>query len=81
MQPVQVKLDSKGRVSIPSELREVLGELVTLEKTKDGILVTPAKTRVSKRQFRNIILSPPKRSGTPENWSPGRMKRIWTEGS
>jgi DNA-binding transcriptional regulator/RsmH inhibitor MraZ len=81
MQPVQVKLDSKGRVSIPSDLREALGEVVTLEQTKDGILVTPAKAQISKRQFRNIIVSKPKRTGRPKNWSPRRMKRIWAEGA
>lgn len=81
MQPVQVKLDSRGRVSIPSELREALGGVVTLEQTKDGILLTPAKARISKREFRNIIMSEPKRTGKPENWPPSRMKRIWTEGA
>lgn len=80
MQARQVRIDSKGRISIPSELRESIGETVTVRLTDEGILIASENASTFEERFRSVILSDPERTGRPENWSPNRMKRIWNEG-
>ncbi len=80
LQARQVKVDSKGRIVIPSELRETISDVLTLRETDEGILIAASKPFSFEKRFRKIIESKPKRTGTPENWPPRRMKRIWAEG-
>jgi len=77
MDAVTVKLDSKGRVRIPPELREGLGGTVVLARTGKGILLTPGQSMDFLDEFRRIITSEPRRIGVPENPSPRDMKGIW----
>lgn len=79
MEEASVKVDSKGRVRIPLEFREELGEVVILRKTRRGILLSPGEVRDFVDEFRRVILSEPRRTGIPENPPPQEMKKIWRE--
>lgn len=79
MQEVLVKVDSKGRISIPGEFREELGSVVILRRTRKGILLAPGKARDFMDEFRRVVLSEPRRTGIPENPSAKEMKAIWKE--
>ncbi len=75
------RVDSKGRILIPPGLRNELdlepGDSVSLKKTRVGVIVTPAKKTDYLSRFRQLIETPPARSGKPQNWNPSRMKRTW----
>ncbi|HLC01224.1 MAG TPA: MraZ N-terminal domain-containing protein [Candidatus Bathyarchaeia archaeon] len=79
MEEVQLKIDSKGRLCIPAEIRKQIGEVVTLKKTPEGYLIVPGKQADFLEEFRKIVTSKPRRTGKPENWSPARMKAIWSK--
>ncbi len=76
---VEVKLDSKGRVRIPSEFREALGDMgtVSIRKVREGLLIAPGRPQNFLEEFRKVIMSEPPRVGIPENWPPERIKAIW----
>jgi len=74
---VQVKVDSKGRISLPPELREEIGDLVVVKKTPEGILLQRSQKRDFLEEFKRMIISEPPRTGKPENWQPRKMKEIW----
>lgn len=74
---VLLKIDSKGRLYIPQNIREQIGNVVTLKKTSNGYLILPGKPKSFLDEFRRVILSEPQRTGTPENWPPSKMKAIW----
>lgn len=80
---VEVKIDSKGRIVVPPEIRRDLslnsGDTVLIAKTEEGIVLAPGKKLDFMGNFKEIIASSPKRTGKPENWPPSRMKRIWAE--
>ena len=75
------KVDSKGRILLPPDLRSELdlepGDSVSLKRTRVGLIVTPARKRDYLSKFRELIETPPKRTGKPENWKPSKMKKIW----
>ena len=83
------KVDSKGRVSLPREIREMLGDTVEVRAVgKRKVLLSPAmkgaKTRKSKvlvaeENFMKVLDEEPARIGKPENPSPEEMKSIWNE--
>jgi AbrB family looped-hinge helix DNA binding protein len=73
------KVDSKGRICIPAEIREEIGNIVTFKKTPEGILLLPGKRRDAVEELRKIINSKHRRTGKPENWSPEKMKSIWSK--
>ena len=79
MEEVQLKVDSKGRVCIPAEIREQIGDVAVLKKTAQGYLLVPGKKKDFLEEFRKVITSEPRRTGKPENWSPARMKAIWSK--
>ncbi len=78
MEIARVKMDSKGRIRIPLEMREGLGETVVLKKTPGGIIVSPGGGSPDfLEEYRAMLLSDPPRTGQPENWPPEKMKAIW----
>jgi AbrB family looped-hinge helix DNA binding protein len=76
---VTAKVDSKGRICIPAEIREEIGNVVTFKKTPEGILLLPGKRQDAVEELRKIINSKHRRTGKPENWSPEKMKSIWSK--
>jgi len=77
LEQVNLKIDSKGRLCIPSQIREELGETAILKKTPEGYLIIPGKPADFLEEFRKVIFSEPKRKGKPILASPEEMKSIW----
>lgn len=78
MERTQLKIDSKGRLCIPPDIREQIGDTATLKKTSEGFLILPGRASNFLDEFRKVIESEPPRTGKPENWPPSRMKAIWS---
>jgi AbrB family looped-hinge helix DNA binding protein len=74
-----LKIDSKGRICIPAEIREEIGDTATLKKTPEGYLLIPGKSEDFLEEFRKAITSKHRRTGKPENWSPEKMKSVWSK--
>jgi bifunctional DNA-binding transcriptional regulator/antitoxin component of YhaV-PrlF toxin-antitoxin module len=74
-----ITLDSKGRVVIPPDLREGLGDHITIRKTEAGVLLVPGAKEDFLADFLRTLESEPRRTGKPANPSPERMKTIWHE--
>jgi bifunctional DNA-binding transcriptional regulator/antitoxin component of YhaV-PrlF toxin-antitoxin module len=72
-----VKMDSKGRICIPAEIREEIGETATLKKTPKGYLIVPGKSEDFQEEFKKLITSEPKRKGKPKLATPEEMKSMW----
>jgi bifunctional DNA-binding transcriptional regulator/antitoxin component of YhaV-PrlF toxin-antitoxin module len=72
-----VKMDSKGRICIPAEIREEIGETATLKKTPKGYLLVPGKHEDFREEFIKLITSEPKRKGKPKLATPEEMKSMW----
>jgi len=74
---IQLKIDSKGRLHLPPEIREKIGNTILLRETSEGYLIMPASGQPTSflEEFRKLISSEPKRTGKPENWPPSKMKR------
>jgi DNA-binding transcriptional regulator/RsmH inhibitor MraZ len=76
---VTLKIDSKGRMCIPAEIREEVGETATIKRTPQGFLIIPGKREDFLEEFKKVITSKHRRTGKPENWSPEKMKSIWSK--
>jgi AbrB family looped-hinge helix DNA binding protein len=76
MEEVQLKVDSKGRVCIPAEIREEIGNVAILKKP-NGYLILPGKRENFLDEFKRIINTRPRRRGKPKLLSPEEMKAIW----
>jgi len=74
----QLKVDSKGRLYIPPEIREQIGDTVILKKTSEGFLIMPGKPTNFLDDFRKAMSFEPPRTGKPKNWTPSKMKAIWS---
>jgi len=74
---VKLKVDSKGRIRLPREVRERVGDIVILEKTENGFVLRPGELTGFLKEFREVIASLSPKTGEPENWPPSRMKTIW----
>ena len=77
MEQVNLKIDSKGRICIPVEIREEIGNTATLKKTPQGYLLIPGKREDFLEEFKKLITSEPKRQGKPKLASPKEMKSVW----
>jgi len=83
----QARVDSKGRISLPREVREMLGDVVQLEPIgKEKVVLSRSRTPRSPRgkkakdqDFWKQFDREPRRTGKPENPSPEEMKAIWKE--
>jgi len=74
---VALKIDSKGRICIPAEIRREIGDTATIKRVPEGFLLLPGEKEDATEKLRKIIKSKHKRTGKPENWSPEKMKSIW----
>ena len=74
-------VDEKGRVTIPAEFREGLGDEVVVTRTGEGVLISPGKKKDFVEEFLELVESEPRRrrAGRPSNPSPAAMKGIWHE--
>ncbi len=76
-----VRVDSKGRIVLPPSIRHELeidtGDVLSLKRTRDGLVLVPARRSDFFSRYKQLIETPPPRRGKPENWSPPRMKSIW----
>jgi DNA-binding transcriptional regulator/RsmH inhibitor MraZ len=79
MDEVALKVDSKGRLCIPAEISEEIGKTAILKKTSEGYLIIPGQETDFQEKFRRIITAKHRRTGKPENWSPEKMKSIWSK--
>ena len=77
MEEVRLKIDSKGRLYIPAEIRKQIGDTAILKKTSEGYLLVPGEKTDFLEGFRKLITSEPRRKGKPEYWPPSKMKEIW----
>ncbi len=77
MEHITLKIDSKGRLCIPAEVREEIGETVTLKKTSEGYVIIPGKRKDFLEEFLKVITSEPRRRGKPKLASPEEMKSVW----
>lgn len=74
---LRAKIDSKGRLHLPAQIRKQLGDAVVLKKTLEGYLLFPEKQAIFLEEFKKLISSEPRRTGKPEFLSPQEMKAIW----
>ena len=74
---VNLKIDSKGRMCIPAEIREKIGDTATIKKTPEGYLLIPGKREDFLEEFKKLITSEPKRKGKPKLATPEEMKSVW----
>ena len=77
MAEVALRVDSRGRICLPAEIRKELGNVVTLKKTSKGYLLTPDRQTKFLEEFRKVITRKPRRTGKPTFPSPEKMKSIW----
>jgi bifunctional DNA-binding transcriptional regulator/antitoxin component of YhaV-PrlF toxin-antitoxin module len=74
---VNLKIDSKGRICIPAEIREEIGNTATIKRTPQGFLLIPGKSEDFLKEFKKLITSEPKRKGKPKLATPEEMKSVW----
>jgi len=79
LEQLTLKVDAKGRICIPADIREQIGNTATLRKTAEGYLLLPGKQKDIFQELKQKITSEHKRTGTPENWSPEKIKKIWSK--
>jgi bifunctional DNA-binding transcriptional regulator/antitoxin component of YhaV-PrlF toxin-antitoxin module len=79
------KVDSKGRVSLPREIQDIVGNMVEITPVgKDSAIIQRAKRpgggkKNKMREFAKLLDKDPRRTGNPQNPSTDEMKSIWNE--
>jgi bifunctional DNA-binding transcriptional regulator/antitoxin component of YhaV-PrlF toxin-antitoxin module len=73
MEQVNLKIDSKGRICLPAEIRDT----ATIKRTSQGFLLIPGKHEDFLEEFKKLITSEPKRKGKPKLATPEEMKSVW----
>lgn len=75
------KIDSKGRILLPPALRSELdlepGDTVSIRKMKTGVILTRGGRADYMSRLKQMLETPPSRTGKPLNPAPSRMKKIW----
>ena len=74
---VTLKIDQKGRICIPAEYREEIGDAAVMKRTAEGFLIIPGKRENFIESFNKMIASEPKRKGKPKLATPEEMKLVW----
>jgi bifunctional DNA-binding transcriptional regulator/antitoxin component of YhaV-PrlF toxin-antitoxin module len=74
---VTLKIDAKGRICIPAEFREEIGDAAIMKKTSQGFLIVPGKQESFIEAFNKTITAEPKRKGKPRLATPEDMKSAW----
>ncbi len=74
MDAVELKMDSKGRICLPPDIREEMGDTVIATRTPKGILISAGRRRGFIEEFNKVIATEPERTVEPENWPPEKMK-------
>jgi Uncharacterized protein conserved in bacteria len=77
VEKITLKVDSKGRICIPAEIREEIGDTATIRRVPEGFLLLPGKKEDPVEELRKITKSKRRRTGKPEHWTPEQMKSIW----
>ena len=77
MKEITVKIDSKGRMTVPPKIRKAIGNNPILKKTPQGYLIIPNKQQDAIEELRKIINSKHRRTGKPTLVTPEEMKSIW----
>jgi AbrB family looped-hinge helix DNA binding protein len=62
VEQVNIKVDSKGRICIPAEIRQEIGDTATLKRTPEGFLLIPGKKENATEKLRKIINTKRKRT-------------------
>jgi bifunctional DNA-binding transcriptional regulator/antitoxin component of YhaV-PrlF toxin-antitoxin module len=73
---VTLRVDSKGRICLPAEIREKIGGSVTIKETDQGYLITHIEKGNFIESFNKMITSEPKRKAKPKLATPQEMKSI-----
>jgi bifunctional DNA-binding transcriptional regulator/antitoxin component of YhaV-PrlF toxin-antitoxin module len=76
---VNVTVDSKGRICIPAEIRQEIGDTATIKRAPQGFLLLPGKKEDPVKLLLKVIKSKHRRTGKPENWSTEKIKAIWSK--
>ena len=79
MDQVTLKVDSKGRICLPVEIRGEIGNVAILKKTPAGYLIVPGRETDFLKEIRQVITTKHERTGKPENWSSEKMKAVWSK--
>lgn len=78
---ISTKIDERGRVTIPQEVREALGlkpdEKLVIERSEEGILLRP---QMSEKEFREKLEGCITEANQVLRLSPERLKEIWGVG-
>jgi len=72
-------IDAKGRILIPPEFREGLGDHIVIRKTEAGVILVPGRKEERVAEFLKVLESEPRRTGKPTNPGPERIKSVWKE--
>jgi hypothetical protein len=71
-----VKIDPEGKILLPKQVQNALGNTLTLKKTAKGYILT-SKQYIANEKLKKIITGTHRRTGKPHNATPKEIKSIW----